>query len=90
MQEKNGDSDAEKERLICQYRDELYRVYRSRSWRYTAPFRKMDNMIRKSFGRCYWLFFRKIIKALYFLLPVRIRNSNFVERLKNKIKDNEV
>lgn len=90
MKKKYGDSDIEKDILIKQYQDELYRVYRSRTWRYTAPFRKMGDMFRRCFSRYYWLFFRKIIKTLYLLLPFRIRNSSFIYKLKNVIKDNEI
>ena len=89
MQEIKDTSDTEKDRLIRQYRDELYRVYTSRSWRYTAPFRKLDAGVRTCISRCYFIFFRKPLKAFYYLLPGRWRSSSCVETLKKKLNDYE-
>jgi len=35
------------DRVIARYREELYSVYTSRSWRYTAPLRKIGTLVRR-------------------------------------------
>jgi len=78
------------EQNVKKYQAELYSVYTSRSWRYTALLRKMWRLLCQIFSVFYRSFLRKLIKSLYLLLPVQVRNSNFIENLKNYIKDNEI
>ena len=79
----------EKDRLIDRYKEELYHVYTSRSWRYTAPFRKAVNIVRNFAIALHMPRIRKIIKNAYFLLPMFVRNSRMIESLKNKFKSTE-
>ncbi len=75
-----------KDRIIANYRDELYSVYISRSWRYTAFLRKIVSVLRIM----YLPHIRAIIKRAYFLIPRRIRCSTFIENLKNRFKNAEL
>jgi hypothetical protein len=80
---------AEKNRANHRYREELYSVYTSRSWRYTAPARKIGNLIRRLSRLLHKPWIRAVIKRAYFLLPPLIRNSRFVENHKNRFKSRE-
>jgi len=81
---------AEKDRAIAHYREELYGVYTSRSWRYTAPLRKIGTLVRRVLRLLHKSWIRAVIKRAYFLLPPLIRNSRFVENLKNRFKSKEI
>ena len=74
---------------ISRYRQELYSVYTSRSWRYTAPLRRCDRIIRSLSCIMHTRGIRKVIKGAYFMLPQRIRQNSIVERLKTRFKRNE-
>ena len=80
---------AKKDRVIGHYKEELYSVYTSRSWRYTWPLRRCGKLIRKIFDILHEPRIRKIIKGLYFLIPARIRMSGPVESLKDRFKSKE-
>lgn len=80
---------AQIEKSLSKCRDELYRVYISRSWRYTWICRKLGSKSRTYFSILYLSVFRNAMKAIYLLLPIPIRYSNFVEKLKNHIKEKE-
>ncbi|MBN2588959.1 MAG: FkbM family methyltransferase [Sedimentisphaerales bacterium] len=75
---------------IDRYRDELYRVYTSCSWRYTALFRKIGSFIKRVLLIAHRPRMRLVIKRFYFLIPVRIRNSRTMEKLKNRFKNAEL
>src|SRR4030042_5557532 len=70
---------AQIEKCLSNYKNDLYSVYVSKSWRYTWLCRKLGSTFRKCFTILYFSVFRKVIKAIYLLLPISIRCSNFVE-----------
>ena len=78
---------SDREREIQKYRDELYSVYSSRSWRYTSGLRKIGSRLRLLKSIFYWFGLRQRIKFLYLLIPQRIRCSWAVEGLKNQYKE---
>lgn len=80
----------ENHKTISAFRDELYSVYISRSWRYTKYFRKVGGLIRKAKGFVYQPHIRSTIKKNYFRLPIRIRNSRFIQHLKSHFKKGEI
>ena len=81
---------SKKIKTIANYQDELYSVYTSHSWRYTAPLRKIGSILRRGFSIVHWPHIRAVIKRIYFLLPARIRCSIFMENLKNRFKNAEI
>jgi regulator of replication initiation timing len=81
---------AEKDRAIRRYRDELYSVYTSRSWRVTAPMRKIGTFVRRVTSLAHRPRIRGMIKQVYFLLPGFMRNSHRVQSLKNRFKSKEL
>lgn len=71
------------------YREELYSVYTSRSWRYTKPLRKAGQLAKQILALLHKQFIRMVIKRVYFMLPAFIRNSRLMEKLKNLFKSKE-
>jgi len=82
--------DTEKNRANHRYREELYSVYTSRSWRYTAPLRKIGTLIRRVLRLPHKPRIRAVIKRAYFMLPSFIRNSRLIEKFKERFKSKEV
>ncbi|MHC5161846.1 MAG: hypothetical protein ACYSO4_01800, partial [Planctomycetota bacterium] len=80
---------AEKVRQIHAYREELYSVYASKSWRYTLLMRKVGTVIRRIHSVPHKPRLRGMIKRAYFLLPSFIRNTRCVDSLKNRFKQKE-
>ncbi len=80
---------SEKDKAIARYREELYSVYTSRSWRYTAPLRKIGSLLRRMRIMLFKPNIRAVIKRFYFLLPERIRYSKIIENLKDRFKNAE-
>ena len=80
---------ANKERQIHAYREELYSVYTSKSWRYTLGMRKVGKLVRRIVSVPHHPWLRAKVKQAYFLLPAFIRNSRLVDNLKNRFKQNE-
>ena len=80
---------AKKDQAIAHYREELYTVYTSRSWRYTTPLRKIGTLIRRVLRLPHKPRIRAVIKRAYFMLPAFIRNSRLFENLKNRFKSKE-
>lgn len=74
---------------LKRYHEELYRVYVSRSWRYTAPVRKIGTLICKALNLLHKPRLRVLIKDAYFMLPAFIRKSRFIENLKYRFKSRE-
>ena len=72
------------------HRDELYSVYTSRSWRYTALFREIESFIKRVLAITHRPYIRSAIRRFYFLLPRRIRNNSTVKNLKNRFKNAEM
>ena len=81
---------ADKDRQIHGYREELYSVYTSKSWRYTLPMRKAGTRVRHILSIPHHPWFRAKIKRVYFLLPALVRKSRLVETLKNRFKNKEI
>jgi ubiquinone/menaquinone biosynthesis C-methylase UbiE len=77
---------AEKDQMIGRYKEELYSVYTSRSWRYTWPLRKMGGCMRWISTLLHRPAIRDIIKSGYYAIPLPIRYSKAVEFLKSKFK----
>ena len=69
--------------LVMRYKEELYDVYRSKSWRYTAIFRKIGDCVRWIARLPYRPAFRKKLKNAYHLLPDSIKFSRGVQKLKD-------
>ena len=80
---------SEQDKLIESYREELYSVYTSHSWRYTAPLRKIGSIIRKISRLAFQHCIRRVIKQMYLLLPGRIRRCTVIENMKNRFKTKE-
>ncbi len=80
---------SEKDRLIAGYREELYSVYASHSWRYTWLFRKVGDIVRGVQRLVHRPRMRSVIKKIYFRLPRFIRSSRFIENRKVHFKSNE-
>ena len=80
----------EKDRAITNWREELYSVYTSQSWRYTTPLRKIGTLIRRVLRLPHKPRIRAVIKRAYFMLPAFIRKSRLIENLKNRFKSKEV
>jgi len=72
------------------YHDELYRVYTSHSWRYTAPARKFGSFVRWILAFLLQLRTHMVIKGAYFMLPAFIRNSRLIENLKKRFRSKGV
>jgi len=72
------------------YFDELYRVYTSRSWRYTAPARKIGSFVRWILGFKHSSRFQKVLKGVYFMLPTLIRNTRLISNLKKRFKSRDL
>jgi len=81
---------AEKDQAIAHYREELYSVYTSRSWRYTTPLRKIGTLIRRVLRLPHKPRIRAVINRAYFMLPAFIRKSRLTENLKNRFKSKEM
>lgn len=81
---------ARMEIAISQYREELYGVYTSRSWRWTKPLRKAGAILRRLGRLAYRPRLRAVIKRIYFLLPGFVRRCGFVEDLKAGFKRSEM
>ena len=74
---------------VRRFRDELHSVYTSKSWRYTLPMRKVGMAIWRTQALIHKPHLRAKIKRAYFLLPAFIRNSRWVDNLKNRFKEKE-
>ncbi|MBN1973071.1 MAG: polysaccharide pyruvyl transferase family protein [Sedimentisphaerales bacterium] len=81
---------SEKEKANVQYRDELYSVYTSCSWRYTALLRKIGSVVKKILRLPFHERVRSMIKRIYFLIPRQIRCTMIMENLKNRFKNAEI
>jgi len=81
---------ADKDRQIHSYRQELYSVYTSRSWRFTLPMRKVGTVIRRILTIPHRPWLRAKIKWVYFLMPALVRNSRLIDNLKNRFKNKEI
>lgn len=81
---------AKKDQATAHYREELYSVYTSRSWRYTTPLRKIGTLIRRILRLPHKPRIRAVIKQAYFMLPAFIRKSRLIKNLKNRFKSKEM
>jgi len=80
---------AEQEKTLKKYRQELYSVYRSRSWRFTRPLRGTAEGIRYLSSAAFRPNVRWVLKKLYYLIPGFFRNTWFLEKMKNGFKEKE-
>ena len=87
--EEGGLAIADKDRHIHSYRQELYSVYTSKSWRYTLPIRKVGTVARRILSIPHRPWLRTKTKQVYFMLPALVRNSRLVENLKNRFKEKD-
>ena len=83
-----AEKDAEIAEMRC-YREELYGVYVSRSWRYTAPARKIKSLIGRVLRPLRKPRLRTLIKCAYFMLPAFVRENPLIENLKDRFKERE-
>jgi hypothetical protein len=88
LNELKGES-SDKDQQIHGYREELYSVYTSKSWRYTLLMRKAGTLVRRIVSVPHKPYLRTKLKRAYFLLPAFIRNSRLIDSLKNRFKQKE-
>lgn len=80
---------ADQRRTLRNYHQELYSVYRSRSWRYMRPLRGTAEGIRRLVSVAFRPDVREVLKKMYYLMPGRIRNTRLLENMKNGFKRKE-
>lgn len=80
----------DKNQEIEGYREKLYQVYTSRSWRYTHLFRRTEAMGQRLTTVGHGPLFRGVIKSLYWKLPLALRRSRLLENAKDRYKDREL
>lgn len=81
---------AKREEDIRSYREELFSVYTSRSWRYTALLRKVRKWLRRISILPYQPPVRTVLKQAYKSLPVFIRSRHSIEACKKHYKRKEM
>jgi ubiquinone/menaquinone biosynthesis C-methylase UbiE/polysaccharide pyruvyl transferase WcaK-like protein len=74
---------------ISRYREELYSVYRSKTWRFMAPFRKMMQLYRRVGGLRHGARLRAMIRKACFRRPDCIHRHRRTGGMGKRIEDEE-